>query len=132
MPDDTDRVSVQTYVPRYQREIWRDEAEEMDMSQAEFVRTMVQAGRDRFDLSPIEDSTGRSEKDNVSRPSVQHRVREALSVHGPLEWEELVEVLTEDIEAELERSLEELQDANTVLYTGREGGYTLRDDDDVK
>lgn len=129
MPDDTDRVSVQTYVPRYQREIWRDEAEEMGMSQAEFVRTMVQAGRDRFDLSPIEGCTGGSGQDSVSRPSIERRVREALSVHGPLEWGELVEVLTEDIEAELERSLEELQAANTVLYTGRDGGYTLREDD---
>lgn len=102
------------------------------MSQAEFVRTMVQAGRDRFDLAPIENETSRKNQESVSRPSIKRQVREALSAHELLEWEELVEMLTEDIEAELELALEELQANNTVLYTGRDGGYTLREDDDVE
>ena len=45
----TDRVSVKTYVPAYQRAEWDDHADELDMSRSEFVRTMVQAGRRGFE-----------------------------------------------------------------------------------
>jgi hypothetical protein len=50
MASDDERVSVQTYVPASQQEQWRKEADRMDMSQAEYVRTMVQAGRRGFDI----------------------------------------------------------------------------------
>ena len=129
MSSDTNRVSVQTYVSEYQRDIWREEAEEMGMSQAEFVRTMVQAGRNRFDLPPIEDDTDgpTTQEGAADRSSIERRVLDALSNHGPLGWEELVSVLTEGIEAELEETLEDLQAENTVIYSGREGGYTLQE-----
>ena len=46
---DTERTAVKTYVPAYQKREWKDHAEELGMSQSEFVRTMVQAGRRGFE-----------------------------------------------------------------------------------
>jgi len=43
-----DRRSVKTYVPEDQKAIWQDHADDLGMSQSEFVRTMVQAGRRGF------------------------------------------------------------------------------------
>src|SRR6056297_3280818 len=51
-----DRRSVKTYVPAEQKDRWREHADELGMSQSEFVRTMVQAGRRGF--SPPEESAG--------------------------------------------------------------------------
>ncbi|SNZ04586.1 hypothetical protein SAMN06269185_0611 [Natronoarchaeum philippinense] len=51
---DTSRTAVKTYVPAYQKRRWADHADELGMSQSEFVRTMVQAGRSGF--SPSEDA----------------------------------------------------------------------------
>lgn len=53
---DTSRTAVKTYVPAYQKRLWADHADELGMSQSEFVRTMVQAGRHGF--SPPEESAG--------------------------------------------------------------------------
>ena len=46
-----DRRSVKTYVPAEQKDRWQEHADELGMSQSEFVRTMVQAGRRGFSLS---------------------------------------------------------------------------------
>jgi len=53
---DTSRTAVKTYVPAYQKRLWADHADELGMSQSEFVRTMVQAGRS--DFSPPEEPAG--------------------------------------------------------------------------
>ena len=47
-----DRVSVKTSVPEYQKRAWTENADAMDMTQSEFVRTMVQAGRRGFEADP--------------------------------------------------------------------------------
>lgn len=52
---DTSRTAVKTYVPAYQKRLWADHADELGMSQSEFVRTMVQAGRRGF--SPPEEGS---------------------------------------------------------------------------
>lgn len=132
MSEDNDRVSVQTYVPQYQGEIWKEEAEEMEMSQAEFVRTMVQAGRNRFDLQPLEKKEQSPKQDSEDKSTIKNRVCNAISRQGPLEWEELIDALTEDIETKLDRALEELQSDNKIFYDGREGGYKLREEDYVE
>jgi hypothetical protein len=46
-----DRTPVTTRVPAYQKEVWEDDADELGMSQSEFVRTMVQAGRHELGLA---------------------------------------------------------------------------------
>jgi len=124
-----DRVAVQTYVSRDQKERWAAEAESLDMSQAEFVRTMVQAGRSGLltgnePSNPVEVDEG-----NVTPggDGLETALLELLRSE-PQSWDELVSGLTGDVEDRIEDILESLQDDNRVRYDGRRGGYTLSDD----
>ena len=124
---DTERATVMTYVPVYQKAEWKAHAEELGMSQAEYVRTMVQAGRKGFELdteSPdLERSSGGS---NPGGHGLETRVLDALD-SGVLSWEELVDALSSNFEDRLEETLESLQAENRIRYSGREGGYTVVD-----
>lgn len=111
-----DRVTVKTGVPRHQKDIWADHADDLDMSQAEFVRTMVQAGRRDFELESVENQTPAPDPGgNVLRD----RILERLSAESSLTFDELVDSLTRDIETELERLLEELDDEGVVDVSPR-------------
>lgn len=124
---DTDRTSVKTYLPSYQKSEWQTHAEELDMSQSEFVRTMVQAGRQGFTV----DVEGNPEQvgDRDSNPrggGLETRVENVLSAEeDALSWEELIDALSGDLEERLENTLDELQSADRVRYSGRKGGYVL-------
>ncbi len=124
-----DRVAVQTYVSRDQKERWAAEADSLDMSQAEFVRTMVQAGRSGLlnadGATPAEDaSEGLTPGGDGLKTDLLDLLREE-----PRSWEELVAGLTGDIEDRIEDAIDDLQGANRVRYDGRRGGYTLVDDE---
>ena len=121
---DTSRALVQTYVPAYQREQWDEHAQQLEMSRSEFVRTMVQAGRRGFGA----DADGHTEEGSVedSAGDLEDRVCEQLRDEA-CSWEELLSGLTDDIEARLEETLQQLQDDGTVRYSGPEGGYVLGD-----
>ena len=123
-----DRQSVKTYVPTEQKDVWRDHADELDMSLSEFVRTMVQAGRRGFapDDSPPREEPA-SEPSDRGGHDLESGVREALE-SGPRSWDELVDAVVGDVEDELEATLDELQDRNRVRYSGRDGGYVLTDE----
>lgn len=126
---DTDRVSVRTYVPRYQRELWDDHAEELDMSRSEYVRTMVQAGRRGF-LDEGEDATGIEPSDGdggepAAGADLESSVVAALSTGAYRSWDELLAAVNDDVEDRLETTLQELQDEGRVRHSGRNGGYTL-------
>ena len=130
---DTERATVATYVPAYQKTAWTEHADRLGMTQSEFVRTMVQAGRREFgipDSGRTDDGTAdskRSETAESDSDSVEHRVKDALSTSEYLSWDELVASLTDDIESRLDDTLQELQSADVVAYSGRNGGYTLTD-----
>lgn len=121
---DTSRVAVKTYVPAYQKRIWAEHADELGMSQSEFLSTMVQAGRRGFEPPGGSNDTS---ADAAASDSVdlESRVEAILAGSGPLSWDELVAELTDDIEERLDDSLQDLQSANRVSYSGRAGGYTL-------
>lgn len=123
---DTERKVVKTYVPAYQRAQWREHADELAMSQSEFVRLMIQAGRCDFDLDD-ESGQGRSGDETPRVDDLEDRVLDVLDA-GHCSWDELVEALTEDIEERLETTLQHLQRENRIQYSGRHGGYTIEDD----
>ena len=153
MPDgdvDTERSVVKTYVPAYQKEQWRRQADELEMSQSEFVRTMVQAGRRGFDGfdDGKNDSEESNDADDESLPETEtppgndgqsrspapgdrideHVVAE-LSPEKHRSWEALRDDLaTELVDDRLEDALQRLQRENRVQYSGRHGGYTLVND----
>jgi len=132
--DGDERTVVKTYVPRHQKARWTDHADDLDMSQSEFLRTMVQAGRRGFDpddSSTAVDETGdeepRSRGVNPGGNAFEDRVLSALDPDAYHDWDELVEALTGDIESRLEETLQQLQAADEVRYSGRHGGYTQVD-----
>jgi hypothetical protein len=125
---DTSRSVVKTYVPAYQKRIWIEHADDLGMSQSEFLSTMVQAGRRGFDPCGIDRSpepTSDTATSSNGDADLKGRVEEILEGSGPLSWEEIVAALTDDIERRLEDALQELQSENRVSYSGRGGGYTL-------
>lgn len=138
MAAEGERVPVQTYVSSTQREQWREEAETLDMSQAEYVRTMVQAGRRGFEL----DGDGRSsESESENRleggsthatPRVEglkDRVLAIVREEAYPDWEVLLAGVTGDIEERLESVLEELQNDGRIQYNGRHDGYVVTNDE---
>ncbi|MFA9516147.1 DUF5805 domain-containing protein [Halopenitus sp. H-Gu1] len=134
MNDDpnTDRTSIRTYVPAYQKDEWVTHAEELGMSQSEFVRTMVQAGRRGVSIEGNTDPEPSEEPDdpnlNPGGNDLEDHVRNVLESEGVLSWEELLAAVTADLETRLEDALDHLQDDGTVRYRGREGGYVLIDE----
>lgn len=130
---DTERVSVRTYVPAYQREEWQREADEMGMSRAEYVRTMVQAGRREFSLDATPSQTekpvrGASSGFEPGGDGLRKRILDVLEREGVCDWEQLVAGVTGELEDRIEETVDELQRENRVRYDGRRGGYTVMAD----
>lgn len=122
------RSAVKTYVPEEQKEIWQAHAEEFDMSQSEFVRMMVQAGRRYYtEDGPPTEKPNNETNPSDDQPRLTLQVQKLLTDHDSLTWEELLAKLTDDFEMKLEESLNELQESNEVMYNGRKGGYVLDD-----
>jgi hypothetical protein len=122
-----DRVAVKTYVPAYQRETWRDHAEDLGMSLSEFIRTMTQAGRRGF----VEIESKRAVKDGDPGTDPRSQGLETLIIEVVGEdvasWEELVDAATGDVEDRLDNALSRLQDEGELRYSGRDGGYVQSD-----
>ncbi|MFB6266174.1 MAG: DUF5805 domain-containing protein [Halodesulfurarchaeum sp.] len=133
---DTERAVVTTYVPAYQKAHWETHAQRLDMSLSEFVRSMVQAGRRGFGAEDTQEGDGEPSVDEVEEDSsrasnprgdIRRTVLQTLEAEGSQTWEELVEIVTSDIEDDLETALDELQESNTIIYRPRKGGYTLQE-----
>jgi hypothetical protein len=131
MADSDDRTVVKTYVPRKQKQTWKDHADRLGMSQSEFVRSMVQAGRRGFDgafelpsdgADPHERADSQHETPGVD--GLEDRVLDVLD-DGTHSWEELVDAVVGDLESELDQILQELQTDGRIRYSGRTGGYEL-------
>jgi len=124
--DNNDRARVVTYVPTKQKTEWTEHADKLGMSQAEFVRTMVQAGRNDFTLADGAVEPG-SDTTDPWGGDLETQVLGALESNGSLSWEGLVDSLSTDFEERLETCLESLQATNQIRYSGRNGGYTRVD-----
>jgi hypothetical protein len=108
---ETDRTVVKTYVPRYQKEIWAQEAEQRGMSQSEFLRAMVQAGRSGFE--------GGSSGVDPGSDGLETVVQSALE-DGPRSFDSLLE----DVADSLQETLTRMQTEGTLQYVPGEG-YAL-------
>jgi hypothetical protein len=125
MSEDDDRKAVTTYVPAYQKSEWAAHADRLEMSQAEFVRTMVQAGRRGF-----EDSDPDSPRSDGSNPGgdMEETVLQALEDSGPLSWDDLQAEVTSNLEEQLERAIVALQDEDVISHRPRDNSYVLETD----
>ena len=123
-----ERTSVKTYVPAYQKEEWARHAEDLGMSQSEFVRTMVQAGRADFEIPSVDEpATIPDRTESTDTGNFEERIVAALERNAVLDWDELVDQLIDDVEDDLDAALGQLQDENRIRYSGRDGGYVLTD-----
>ena len=109
-----DRVVVKTTIPREQKERWAADAETLDMSQSEFIRTMVQAGRSAIDGFVLEGPPDHSDpRGNV----LERVVLEILS--EPLSFDELEQQCTEQFPQILEDIVANLHERGMIDYTPR-------------
>lgn len=127
--EDQDRASIMTYIPQYQKDVWVEHAAALGMSQSEFVRTMVQAGRRDFPVDTLVDASPESTETRPGTPDLQRRVISMITEAGVLDWEALLAEVRGDIESELEEALAALQEANRIRYDGRQGGYVRTGDE---
>lgn len=137
---DTDRAVVTTYVPAYQKSAWESHATDLDMSQSEFVRSMVQAGRRGFGVES--DSTGPSATDDRhTADSVEDRppdvtpgvdtrrmVLQTLEESGPLTGEEIVDVVLEEWRGVIGETLEELLQEGAIRRPALGNEFELVED----
>lgn len=134
----SERAVVTTYVPQYQKEIWEAHAHELGMSQSEFVKTMVQAGRRGFggtDEAPVDSGGAFSGRNPEGSPpedgttdGLESTVLEAIEAEPYLGWDDLLEAVIGDVEAELESVLTSLQQENVITHSPRHSGYVLLED----
>jgi hypothetical protein len=127
--EDVETVQVKTRVPKYQRAEWKAAADRLEMSQSEFLRTMVQAGRSGFEAGESEGTRsspeeGSSSGTNPRGDGLEDRVLATLSADEPTSWDALLEELLGDFEQRLEAVL---QESDRVQHSPRKGGYTLTD-----
>ncbi|MFC7157485.1 DUF5805 domain-containing protein [Halomarina halobia] len=124
---DTSRTQITTYLPVYQKREWQAHAEELEMSQSEYLRTMVQAGRRGFSLDVDREVSADAPADDGTPggDGLRTRLLGILREGDYRSWDALVSALTADIEDDLEEELERLQAENVIRYSGRRGGYTL-------
>ncbi|UIO98937.1 DUF5805 domain-containing protein [Halobaculum sp. CBA1158] len=142
---EAERVPVTVRVPAYQKRAWVAEADGLDMSQSEFVRTMVQAGRrdlgvaDAFGPPPgaeesdesADPSSESSSAEGASPPTnpggsnLEERLLEALANEDVMSFDGLVEAVAGDIEERVDETMGRLQSRGRVRYSGRDGGYVL-------
>lgn len=112
-----DRVSVKTYIPQYQKTEWESHADEMEMSISEFIRTMVQSGRQPYDVETSADIDATPGVDGIENAIID------IIEDGGATWDELRDAVVGDIEATVEETLTELQQSGSVIYNGRSERY---------
>lgn len=109
-----ERVHVKTTVPKLQKEQWVEDAETLEMSQSEFVRTMVQAGRSAIDGFVLEGPPSPSDPWGNKLETV---VLEALT--EPLTFDELEDRCTDQFPNLLEEIVADLHERGAIDYTPR-------------
>ncbi|MUV61134.1 DUF5805 domain-containing protein [Halobacterium sp. CBA1126] len=120
-----DRAVVKTYVPADQKADWSEHAEELDMSQSEYLRTMVQAGRRGF----LDDAEEGGSGDATPRGGgLEDRVLEAVGSEDVVSWDRLVSELSGDFEDRLDDAVQSLVERGEIRHDPREGGYVRRED----
>lgn len=113
-----ERVSIKTSVPRYQKEVWTEHAAALDMSQSEFLATMIQAGRRVFEEDLLETPSTNA---NPGGNGLETRVLESLSTDTYRSFDELLESLADELDAELNSLIRD----GAVEFSGQHGGYAL-------
>lgn len=115
---DQTKVKVEISCTKAEKELWNKEAEKLRFGyRTNYLRSMINAGRREFDLADngTEDYPERTVKD------LETRVYSNLSIDQPTDWAELVEIITTDLEDEIEEIVENLAEEGKVSILPRGG-----------
>ena len=123
----TENVQLQTRVPRD----WRDEADQLDVTLAEYVRMMVRSGRLDWGFEHTEVPDRPHVKLEKQTPDtdeqidaiIEDAVIRNLSTEEGTTEEELVEIILHDMEKQTGRILNELSAQDDVHYDAVKGGW---------
>lgn len=113
---DIEGTVLNVYLPKSQKEEWEQHAAEMDLELSRYVREMVQSGRrpwysgDR--KRTVRDQPGDTEP-------LKQQVLEALQRSQSLDYEDLLEVVTDNIQNRLDSAITELKDEGRVHQNPR-------------
>lgn len=144
----SDKVPVTVYISEEQRDDWREEADAMDMSQSEFVGSMTNAGRKKFDIDVEPDETDselREARDYYRREmEKERREKERLEeqLHGGerqaitnfieanpgVSYQEIVEHVVDTAPGRVSDHLEEMNGQS--IWNGRHGYAPLDGDEE--
>jgi hypothetical protein len=108
---------------------WREEADEMDVSVAEYVRRMCRAGRLQWGYDHLEEPEKKGLKHTETDSSkelaeaLQAAILRNLSTEDGLKEGELADVLFEEMIDELGVHLQDLKEDGMADYNPREGGW---------
>lgn len=127
---DGERAAVRTYVTENQRDEWDREAERLEMSRAEYVRSMVQAGRRGFtleepDAQPENPSEGPCSDVDPGGDGLRTRILDVLEREGPCSWDEIVAEVTQELEDQVDAELEVLNRQGVIEQDSRTGNHRV-------
>lgn len=110
----TNNVNWCVTLPEEIAEEWDASREELDMAtKAEYIRSMVEAGRKQLSLvSPFESSEAGTHRDQILAILDEDEFKD---------WDDIRNQLVEDLEDELENELEALTQTDRVDYSPRRG-----------
>lgn len=123
----TGSVQIQTRVP----EEWRDEADELEVTLAEYVRMMVRSGRRDWGFEHMEEPDQPhvkvEEETKTAGEQINAIVKDAivrnLSTDDGTSEDELIEIILHDLEGQIGQILNELASEGVVRYDPVEGGW---------
>lgn len=121
-----DRTSARVYLSQAEKTDWEAHADELDMSLAEFIRTMVNAGRREFDLEPVEIG---SHTTNPWGETLEKEVQELLEERGPATVADIHDDLDDVPDDRIDEHLQTLQDHGRIEHIGPGKGYALTADE---
>lgn len=122
----TNKKVVKTQIPAYQKQDWKDHAQELDMTLSEYLRCMVQRGRTAYAMDNLEDA---SKDTNPRGNNAKDRLLDILQVDTPVRFEQIIESYATNIEIEVEDALIELADEERIHQTPRGGWIKIEGND---
>lgn len=99
-------------------EKWEEERQDMNCSKVEYIRMLMNAGRNELGYTGHETGDG----DGDAGEFLEDRIVEAVIEMDAPEGDELIEAVKDGLEADIREQLNELQSDGKVDYDAIEGG----------
>lgn len=113
---DIEGTVLNVYLPKSQKEEWEQHAAEMDLELSRYVREMVQSGRRPWFSGDTERPVKNQSADTEP---LKQQILEGLQRSQSLDYEELLEVVTDNIQNRLDRAITELKEEGRVHQNPR-------------